>query len=86
MLREEGIAILEKTMLANAEYYQQRTFGTFSDCGTLMCGAGFCRMIEIGKKAFDAEVKKEGSGSTGFAAKCELSAVKLLDDGTLTEI
>jgi hypothetical protein len=75
MLSKRGIDKLEKIMLANKKYYHQMTFGTRTECGTLMCAAGFCRLIEVGKKEFEREISEE---SDFLPALCKNSGAKLL--------
>ena len=57
MLNKEGIRQLKFDLRANAEHYNQSSFGSFEPCGTVMCLAGFCRLREVGKEQFERELR-----------------------------
>jgi hypothetical protein len=78
MLSKRGIDKLEKIMLANKKYYNQLTFGAVTECGTELCGAGFCRFMKIGKRKFRAEAKASKGDSAVFGTQCEIDGVELL--------
>jgi hypothetical protein len=78
-LNKKGIDKLEKIMLANKKYYEQSHFARKTDCGTVMCAAGFCRLMEIGKKKFNAEVRAATFWNMDrFGGACEQSGARLL--------
>jgi hypothetical protein len=56
MLSKRGIDKLEKIMLANAKRYDQDVFADVAECGTMMCAAGFCRLMAVGNEQFTKEV------------------------------
>lgn len=67
-LRKEGIDALERIMLHNAERYRQNTFGELdANCGTVMCAAGFARLLAVGEAAYRAEV-----ATMDFLALCNI--------------
>src|ERR1700686_5862323 len=71
MLSKRGIKKLEKIMLANRKYYDQQLLAEVRDCGTMMCAAGFCRLIKVGAKQFNREAARHHkSFSNRFAARC----------------
>jgi hypothetical protein len=77
MLSKRGIDKLEKIMLANAKRYRQSArWAEVTDCGTEMCGAGFCHLLDVGKKKFDAEVKNNRTWE--MQPHCIESGIKIL--------
>lgn len=83
-LSKRGINRLEKIMLANAKRYNQNTFGELKVsakgvCGTILCAAGFCYLLEVGEKQFAIEIEKdERSRYNGFSSRCLKAGRNLL--------
>jgi hypothetical protein len=56
-LNQEGIAQLKFDLRANAERYNQDTFGMDTDCGTVCCMAGLCLRRQVGDEEFKRDVQ-----------------------------
>ena len=90
-LNEEGIARLEKIMLANGKYfYDQAQFGLATgDCGAVLCAAGFAHLLRIGEEQLAEEVKRHTERfSIAFCVACERDGAELLglDPETIANI
>jgi hypothetical protein len=86
-LNKEGIAQLKFDLRANAEHYNQTTFGMDTDCGTVCCMAGLCLRRQVGEETFkswlqDASVHHERYrfGQTCVAAAAKQLGVALLHE------
>jgi hypothetical protein len=86
-LNLEGIAQLKFDLRANAEHYNQDTFGEETDCGTVCCMAGLCLRRQVGEETFkslqDASVvhyERYRFGQTCVAAAAKQLGVALLHE------
>jgi hypothetical protein len=58
-LNQEGIAQLKADLRANAQHYNQNSFGKITpDCGTECCMAGLCFMRKVSVSKFNVIVKE----------------------------
>jgi hypothetical protein len=86
-LNKEGIAQLKFDLRANAERYNQYTFGRETDCGTVCCMAGLCLRRQVGEETFkrDVQYALANYGRHMFGQTCVAAAAKQLGVSLLHE-
>lgn len=65
-LNKKGIRLLADDLVANQKRYNQGTFGSKDECGTVCCLAGFCYAREIGYRKFSSLARKWSDPADGF--------------------
>jgi hypothetical protein len=87
-LNKEGIAQLKFDLRANAERYNQDTFGRESkDCGTVCCMAGLCLRRQMGDEEFKYGLQRVFTNGSyyKFGRVCIQAAAKQLGMVLLSE-
>lgn len=62
-VNREAVEVIKRDILKHANRYNQDRFGRETECGTVMCLAGFCRVHEIGLKKFRKEIAADADGN-----------------------
>jgi hypothetical protein len=78
-INKAGVELLKADLRANAAAYKQSTFGAVTECGTEQCMAGFCRIREVGREQYVAEVAREDLYDLCLSSGAQQLGIKSFD-------